>query len=90
MDERPAINASPLIYLARADLLPLLQVVASEHVIPSSVWQELRASRSDTATIERVQDGVISLARPVLEVLRNHGMYLSDRVLNQALSLVNE
>jgi predicted nucleic acid-binding protein len=34
--------------------------------------------------------GEIPAARPVLEHLRGLGMYLSDRVLNQALALVNE
>ena len=33
---------------------------------------------------------VIPAARPVLETLRRSRMYLSDRVLNQALGLVNE
>ncbi len=34
--------------------------------------------------------GKISAARPVLEQLRLSGMYLSDRVMNQALKLVGE
>ncbi|MGB3511246.1 MAG: DUF3368 domain-containing protein [Microcoleaceae cyanobacterium] len=34
--------------------------------------------------------GIIPLARPVLEQLRQNGMYLSDRVINQALILVGE
>lgn len=36
------------------------------------------------------QRGVIVAARPVLEKLRQSGMYLSDKVLNQALALVAE
>ncbi|NEP37507.1 DUF3368 domain-containing protein [Moorena sp. SIO3B2] len=36
------------------------------------------------------QRGVIPAARPVLEQLRLCGMYLSDRVMNQALALVGE
>jgi predicted nucleic acid-binding protein len=36
------------------------------------------------------QRGEISTARPVLEQLRLSGMYLSDRVMNQALALVGE
>jgi predicted nucleic acid-binding protein len=36
------------------------------------------------------QRGVIPTARPVLEQLRLCGMYLSDRVMNQALALVGE
>ena len=34
--------------------------------------------------------GEISAARPLLEKLRQNGMYLSDKVLNHALSLVGE
>ena len=36
------------------------------------------------------QKGVIPAARSVLEKLRQSGMYLSDRILNRALSLVGE
>lgn len=36
------------------------------------------------------QQGRIPAARPVLEQLRLSGMYLSDRVMNQALTLVGE
>jgi predicted nucleic acid-binding protein len=34
--------------------------------------------------------GLISTARPVVEQLRQHGMYLSDQVMNQALAQVGE
>lgn len=34
--------------------------------------------------------GKITAARPVLETLRRSGMYLSERVLNEALALVGE
>ena len=33
---------------------------------------------------------VIPEAQPVLEKLRQSGMYLSDRILNQSLALVEE
>ena len=36
------------------------------------------------------QQALIPLARPVLEELRKHGMFLSDRAMNQALALVGE
>lgn len=36
------------------------------------------------------QKGVISQARPVIEELKQTGMYLSDSVINQALTLVGE
>jgi predicted nucleic acid-binding protein len=34
--------------------------------------------------------GIISAARPIVEQLRHHGMYLSDQVMIQALSQVGE
>jgi predicted nucleic acid-binding protein len=33
---------------------------------------------------------IISAARPIVEQLRQHGMFLSDKVMNQALSQVGE
>ncbi|NEP83513.1 MAG: DUF3368 domain-containing protein, partial [Okeania sp. SIO3B3] len=36
------------------------------------------------------QRGIIPLARPIVQQLRQSGMYLSDRVINQALILVGE
>lgn len=36
------------------------------------------------------QRGTIPAARPILEQLRDSGMYLSERVMNQALALVGE
>lgn len=36
------------------------------------------------------QRGTIPAARPILEQLRSCGMYLSKRVMNQALALVGE
>ncbi len=34
--------------------------------------------------------GLISAARPIVERLRQHGMFLSDRVMNHALRQVGE
>jgi predicted nucleic acid-binding protein len=36
------------------------------------------------------QQGVLPLARPVLEMLRKVGLRLTDRIMNQALALVGE
>lgn len=161
MAERPATNASPLIFLSRAGLLDLLQLEGSEIVIPKSVAEEIQRRNSDDPTVRAIEKttwlrivepspvpetirtwdlgagetsvlawgyenqgtviivddlaarrcaathgipvrgtlglvltakkrGVIPEARPVLETLRRSGMYLSDRILNQALALVAE
>jgi predicted nucleic acid-binding protein len=159
--ERPAVNASPLIYLVRAGLLDLLQLLGSEIVLPLAVAAEIQQrGQSDpavqalnqTAWLSLVQTppvpasiqawglglgessvlawahanpgteviiddlaarrcaaalsipvrgtlglvltakqrGQIPAARPLLLQLRQAGMYLSDRVLNQALALIGE
>jgi predicted nucleic acid-binding protein len=159
--ELPAINACPLIYLARAGLLDFLQVVAETVVVPDAVTDEIRhrgptditvQALQNTAWVVRIDDppiprviqtwhlregksavlaweyihpgtealiddlacrhcaaalgipvrgtlgliftarrrGRIPQARPVLERLRQAGMYLSDRIMDQALALVGE
>lgn len=43
MAERPAVNASPLIYLAGTDHFSFLQLAGPEIVVPRSVAEEIRA-----------------------------------------------
>lgn len=159
--ERPAVNASPLIYLAGADLLNFLQLAGPEIVVPRPVAGEIQAGGSVDAAVRALestpwltvvdplpvpptiqawdlgagessvlawahaipgtlailddlaarrcaitlripvrgtlglvllakQRGRIKAARPVLERMRESGMYLSASVLNRALSLVGE
>lgn len=161
MAERPAVNASPLIQLADADLLDFLQLAGPEIVVPRPVAEEIRvggaadaaeraldstpwltvvevpmmppiiqawdlgegessvlawahanpgtlailddlAARRCAATLRipvrgtlglvlvAKQRGRIKAARPMLERMRESGMYLSDSVLNRALGLVGE
>jgi predicted nucleic acid-binding protein len=48
--DRPAVNASPLIFLARAGLLDLLQLASPEVVVPAPVAEEIsRRGHSDPA-----------------------------------------
>ena len=159
--ELPAVNASPLIFLTRAGLLDLLQLVAFELVVPVAVASELRrrgptdpaaqalasthwlrvmevpeappviqawdlgpgesavlswcsTRRGAEAIIDDLaarrcanslgipvrgtlglvllgkKSGRLDAARPVLESLRAAGMYLSDSVMNHALTMVSE
>lgn len=157
----PVINTSPLIFLSKADLLPLLQfrytivlvpeIVLTEighygpmnetyQTIKQTEWlkivetppptMELRgchldrgeeavlawavANRSTEVILDDLagrrcaqklgipvrgtlglvlmakQQGKITSAKPVIEKLREIGMYLSNQVINEALKLVGE
>lgn len=161
MAEPPAINASPLIFLSRAGLIDLLQLISEKVIVPETVAAEIgaRGMTDPTATAitntpwllvtqtppvpaqiqswglgpgessvlawayahpgtEAIMDdllarrcaevfnipvrgtlglvltakqrGRIPSARAVLSQLRTGGMYLSDRVMNEALKLVGE
>jgi predicted nucleic acid-binding protein len=41
--EPPAVNASPLVYLAQIDALDLLRVIASDFIVTASVLREIDA-----------------------------------------------
>jgi predicted nucleic acid-binding protein len=159
--EHPAVNASPLIYLSKAGLIHLLQLLGREIIVPKPVALEIQqrgatdltaqaiantpwlnivetppvpeliqswdlgagessvlswgylhsgtevivddlAARRCAAVLEipvrgtlglvliAKQRGEISAARPLIEQLRQSGMYLSTSVINRALALVGE
>ncbi len=43
MAESPAINTSPLIFLSKANLLNLLQIVSPQIIVPEAVATEIQA-----------------------------------------------
>ena len=161
MAERPAVNASPLIFLSQAGLLDMIKLEGEQIVVPRPVAEEIQRRGTDDLTAAAIEKagwlevieappipdtirawdlgegessvlawghanpgtiiivddlaarrcaathgipvrgtlgliltakkkGLIPAARPVLEKLRRSGMYLSDRILNQALALVGE
>ncbi len=161
MGERPAVDASPLIFLAHSNFLDLLRLIAERVVVPrpvaeeillrgpadptsraitSTAWMEVveppatpaevlswdlgpgessvlawclhhpgsaailddLAARNCAETLGVPMRGTLGLvllakqrgflreARPVLESMRRGGLYLADRVLNQALRTVGE
>ena len=161
MAEPPVVNASPLIFLSRANVLGLLRLDGGEVLVPLDVADEIERRGPTDVTARAIKDnawlvvveappipaliqawdlgrgesavlswaynhpgtvaivddlaarrcaaalgipvrgtlglvlaakerGVISAARPILDQLRLSGMYLSDRVMNQALTLVGE
>jgi predicted nucleic acid-binding protein len=159
--ESAVVNASPLIFLSRARLIDLLQLVSSEVIVPEAVAYEIQVRGGSDPTAQALattswlvvtqtppvppqiqawdlgpgesavlawahthegceaimddlagrrcaaafhipvrgtlglvltakQRGHISSARELLYRLRQSGMYLSDRVLNEALARVGE
>ncbi|HEY2976265.1 MAG TPA: hypothetical protein VGJ48_27365 [Pyrinomonadaceae bacterium] len=54
--ERPAVNASPLIFLARAELLDLLQLVSSEVIVPAPVLTEIQRRGPGDVTVRALAD----------------------------------
>jgi len=159
--ERAVVNASPLIFLSRAGLLDLLQLLSPEIIVPEIVATEIEVRGESDPTAQAIantpwvvvtqtpsvptqiqawglgpgessvlawahlhpgshailddlaarrcasafgipvrgtlglaliakQRGHIPSARRVLEQLRQGGMYLSDHVMDQALSRVGE
>lgn len=106
MAESAVVNASPLIFLARGACVDLLQVASTQILVPMSVDQELRRRGQNDPAVQAMdqspwlltvgivlaakQRGLIPLARPLVERMRQSGMYLSDRVMNSALAIVGE
>ena len=155
------VNTSPLIFLSKAGLIDLLQVVSPRVMIPEPVAFEIRRRGMDDVTAQAItntpwlnsvpvasipplvqswdlgagesavlayallypgtiaiiddgagrrcaemlgiplsgtlglvllakQRGVIPSARPVIATLKQHGMFLSEKIINQALTLVGE
>jgi len=159
--EPAVVNASPLIFLSRAGLIGLLQIISSEVIVPEAVATEIEVRGSSDPTAQTLattswliitqtppvptqiqawglgpgessvlawasthdgseailddlagrrcaaafkipvrgtlglvltakQRGHITSAREILYQLRQAGMYLSDRVLTEALARVGE
>lgn len=55
MPERPAVNASPLIFLSRGDQLDLLKIAGDEVVIPLTVAAEIQQRGSEDPTARAIE-----------------------------------
>lgn len=55
MAERAAVNASPLIFLARGGLLDLLRLAAQEIVAPAAVAAEIRRRGPEDPTVRAME-----------------------------------
>ena len=97
----PVIDASPLIFLAKADLLSLLRYRYDEVLITSTVAAEIRQYGVTDLTYKAVQGAewlsiveLLALPQVVqdynIERLLDTGMYLSSSVIKQALAIVDE
>lgn len=56
MTERPAVNASPLILLARGGFLDLLRLAGDEVVVPIRVATEIQRRGPDDPTVRALAD----------------------------------
>lgn len=56
MAERPAVNASPHIYLARGGMLDLLRVAGDEIIVPEPVAAEILRRGSSDITARAIDD----------------------------------
>ncbi|MFN7945932.1 MAG: DUF3368 domain-containing protein [Blastocatellia bacterium] len=54
MAERPAVNASPLIFLSRSGLIDLLQLAGTEVVVPEAVANEILHRGSSDITAQTI------------------------------------
>lgn len=101
MSEPPVVNAPPLIYLAHGPGETAVLSWAQAHPCCLAIVDDLAARRCAEAlgipiigtlglVLRAKRKEYLPAARPVLEELRQAGMYLGDRVLNQALALVGE
>jgi predicted nucleic acid-binding protein len=66
--EPPAVDASPLIFLSRAGLLDLLQLVAPEIVVPAAVAEEIGRRGANDPTVSAVAAAVWLRVVPVPEI----------------------
>ena len=55
MTESAVVNASPLIYLSRADLFDLLRLAGGRVLVPEPVAAELRARGSDDPAVKAME-----------------------------------
>lgn len=55
MTETSVVNASPLIYLSRANLLDLLQIISTEIIVPQPVADEILQRGLNDVTAQAIQ-----------------------------------
>lgn len=92
MTEPPVVNASPLIYLAHADLFHLLKTAGPLICVPRAVSTEIRRRGPGDPTVQAIraaswlQEVELAKLSPRVEAWG----HLSSQVLEPALRLVGE
>ena len=77
MAERSVVNASPLIFLSRAGLLDLLQLVSSEIVVPEIVAAEIEIRGKSDPTAQAIASNawlVVTQTPPVPTQIQSWGL----------------
>ena len=55
MPEHAVVNASPLVFLSRANVIDLLRLSAPDVVVPTPVYEELRRRGSTDVTVHAIE-----------------------------------
>jgi predicted nucleic acid-binding protein len=75
--ERPAINASPLIFLARGGLLDLLRLAGEEIVVPAAVAGEIQRRGPTDLTVQAIERTawlVVVATLPIPSLIQSWGL----------------
>jgi predicted nucleic acid-binding protein len=69
--ESAVVNASPLIFLSRAGLIDLLQLISAEVIVPESVATEIevRGKRDSTAQALANTSWLVVTQTPPIQIL---------------------
>lgn len=77
MAERPAVNASPLIFLSRAGWLDLLQLLSTEVIVPEPVASEIARRGTNDPTARAIADTdwlLVTQTPPVPSQIQSWGL----------------
>ena len=85
--KRWLVNASPLILLGKSEHLVLLSLLADVVLVPQAVAHEI----GTLGIIGRAKsEGLIKRAGPIIERLREAGLYISEDLVQRLLREVGE
>jgi predicted nucleic acid-binding protein len=89
--ERWVINASPIILLAKAEVIHFLPQVCDQLIIPAGTVEEVyRGKMGDAGRVWLEREGKKFVVDPALNKFKAAGSYFSESLIQQALELANE